>query len=299
LTDGQRAELSSLLVRRSHVDGHPALPEPLQAAVDKSSEELVPEILLIHHGAGLVGAAFLSPDHDDSNSLHLVIDPSHDRDDAASIRASLMDGVLAAADRTQPIRLWAMQAGADDDANAAAYGFVPERDVIQMRVPLPLSAEVVASARPVETRPFVPGRDDEAWVDVNNRAFAGHPEQGAWTVAQLHERLKADWVDVNGFLVADAPGSDRLLGSCWTKVHRSADPVLGEIYIISVDPERHGQGWGKAMTVAGLAWLADQGIRIGMLYADSDNTAAVALYRALGFTVDHADRSYVLVPSPS
>jgi mycothiol synthase len=68
---------------------------------------------------------------------------------------------------------------------------------------------------------------------------------------------------------------------------------LGEIYVISVDPSRHGEGWGRALTVAGLQWLAAQGLTVGMLYTDASNTGAVALYGHLGFTVDHVDRSYV------
>jgi mycothiol synthase len=65
--------------------------------------------------------------------------------------------------------------------------------------------------------------------------------------------------------------------------------------VISVDPSRHGQGWGKALTVAGLVWLANRGIMTGMLYTDGDNVAALVLYRSLGFTVDHVDRAYVRV----
>jgi mycothiol synthase len=185
-----------------------------------------------------------------------------------------------------------MHAGPGDDRRARSYGFAPERDLLQMRVPLPLEPEVVDASRPLMVRAFQPGRDEEAWVDTNNRAFAGHPEQGAWTVEQLHERLTADWVDLEGFLVAEDPDGDGLIGSCWTKIHRQTDPVMGEIYVISVDPRHNGQGWGRSLTVAGLQWLAGRGVHVGMLYTDASNDAAVALYRSLGFQLDHTDRSY-------
>jgi mycothiol synthase len=186
-----------------------------------------------------------------------------------------------------------MRATAADDARAARLGFSEERALVQMRVPLPLPPEVTDHLTALTTRPFRSGRDNEVWLDVNNRAFAGHPEQGGWTAEQLSERLSADWVDLRGFLVADAPDGHGILGSCWTKIHRHNHPPLGEIYVISVDPKYHGEGWGKALTVAGLAWLAAQGITNGMLYTEADNTPAISLYRSLGFAVDHVDRSYV------
>ena len=46
-----------------------------------------------------------------------------------------------------------------------------------MRVGLPLAA-TVRTGPPIEVRPFRPGQDDQAWLATNNRAFAGHPEQG-------------------------------------------------------------------------------------------------------------------------
>ncbi len=99
-------------------------------------------------------------------------------------------------------------------------------------------------------------------------------------------------MDLDGFLVADDPDGPGLIGSCWTKIHRESTPVLGEIYVIAVDPRHHGHGWGRSLTVAGLEFLTARGIRQGMLYTESDNDAAVGLYRSLGFTVDHVDRSY-------
>ncbi len=197
------------------------------------------------------------------------------------------------------VRLWVPKASAAADALAAGHGFAPERDLIQMRCPLPLPASVPGSGveSPLPTRAFRPGADDDAWLQVNNRAFASHPEQGGWDRATLHERESEPWFDSRGFLVLEAEG--RMAGFCWTKIHATTDPPMGEIYVIGVDPDFHGRGWGRALTQAGLDWLAGQGLSVGMLYVDGDNVAAVQLYRSMGFTDDHVDRSYLGTVDPA
>jgi mycothiol synthase len=294
LTAGQKADLATLVRRADEADDHPPLPEPQRLALTGEAEEPTEsELLLVHDDGGeLVACAVLSSATDRSVSVHVVLDPDRRRDDRyfdALVGRALEEAEAAGA---PSVHLWAFRAADDDDRRARRLGFSIERDVLQLRVPLPLPQEVRDSARPVVTRPFVLDRDEEAWLHTNNRAFAGHPEQGAWTRHQLDERLRSDWVDLEGFLVADAPAGAGLIGSCWTKVHRDRDPALGEIYVIAVDPDHHGQGWGRALTVAGLDWLAGRGVSVGMLYTEADNTNAVSLYRSLGFTLDHVDRSY-------
>ncbi len=291
LPASERASLLDLLERADAAHDHPPLPEPQLLAVTHGAEALHGErLVLVREGPDLLGCALLSPAHDGSTSVHLVVDPA--RAPRTSVGQTLLERAVQEAPPGAPVHLWVMQATAGDDARAVAEGFVPERDLLQMRVALPLPVAVVEATRPLPTRPFVPGQDDEAWVETNNRAFAGHPEQGAWSVAQLHERMAADWVELDGFLVADDPDGPGLIGACWTKIHLDRQPVLGEIYVIDVDPLHHGQGWGRSLTVAGLVYLAGRGITMGMLYTDATNEAAVALYRSLGFTVDHIDRSY-------
>ena len=48
------------------------------------------------------------------------------------------------------------------------------------------------------------------------------------------------------------------------------------------------------MTLAGLEWLADQGLTVGMLYVESDNDPANATYEGIGFRRHHTDRAYEL-----
>src|SRR5262249_49615780 len=146
----------------------------------------------------------------------------------------------------------------------------------------------------LDLRAFIPGSNDEdAWVTVNNRAFARHPDQGHQTLDSLHTQMAEPWFDPSGFLVLDDPEvPGRLAGFCWPKVHDAtdADPAMGEIYVIGVDPDRHGDRLGLGLTLAGLDHLASNGLKVGMLYVDATNAAARGLYDRLGFTAHHRRR---------
>lgn len=186
------------------------------------------------------------------------------------------------------VQLWANRAGPDDDALAASLTLVPEREVVQLRRPLPVG-EAPRLPPGIRLRSFRPGADDGAWLAVHHAAFADHPEQGAWTLSDLHRRMAEPWFDETGFVIAE-DGGGAIAGSCWTKLHQPEG--LGEIYVIGVDPSHQGRGLGRALVVAGLERLASRGAHTGMLYTDAANHRALALYASLGFTLDHADRVY-------
>ena len=203
---------------------------------------------------------------------------------SASDLSAAIERATAAGDT---VRWWVHGVEPRHEALAAEVGLTAVRSLFQMRCRLP-----IAETTDVETRPFRPGEDDDAWLAVNNRAFDWHPEQGGWTREVLAGRMAEPWFDADGFLLHEEDG--RLIGFCWTKVHPATgvDPALGEIYVIAVDPDVVGRGLGRAMTVAGLQHLAGQGLEVGMLYVESDNTPAVGLYESLGFHVHQVDTAF-------
>lgn len=173
---------------------------------------------------------------------------------------------------------------------ASQAGLQLTRELVQLRRPLP-----IAERTDLPVRAFVPDQDEPAWLAVNNRAFAWHPEQAGWSAADLRTREREPWFDPAGFLLHERDG--RLAGFCWTKVHRDQQPPLGEIYVIAVDPDFHGQGIGRELLVAGLRHLGSLGLDTAMLYVEAGNEPALALYRTLGFTPHHSHRWYRSVRS--
>ena len=85
-----------------------------------------------------------------------------------------------------------------------------------------------------------------------------------------------------------------MVGFCWTKLHEDTHPLVGEIYVIGVDPDHAGRGLGRELTLAGLDHLHRvRGAEVGMLYVEHDNEPARRLYESLGFEVHQVDRRYV------
>ena len=231
---------------------------------------------------GFVTLTVTQPDGEEF-AWSVTIAPDVARDKAA---ADQVQEIIADSQTGVSVQLWIELATASDDAFAASLGFRLYRDLWRMQRPLPTEPSTIA------TRPFVPEADDEEFLRVNNRAFHWHPEQGGMTHQDLADRMAESWFDAEGFRLYEQDGN--LAGFCWTKVHPDETPPGGEIYAIAVDPDFHGQGLGRPMTLAGLDYLADQGLTVGFLYVESDNDPAVATYRSLGFDHHSTNRAYRL-----
>jgi mycothiol synthase len=151
-------------------------------------------------------------------------------------------------------------------------------------------------------RSFLLGIDEEAFIELNNKVFTDHPDQGSWRKSDLKLRVNEEWFDEKGLFICEDKG--RLIGFCWTKIHgarthshegNEADhghEAIGEIYVLAVDPAYKGQGIGKSLTITGLNYLKYQGLNNVMLYVGIKNKVALNLYRSLGFSDFGSDVMY-------
>lgn len=301
-------EILALASASTEADGNPPLSEQTLVNLRASGSE-APRVMVFTARPGaegtaatdddgeLAGVAVLSLAGDagsspDSGVMELVVAPDCRGEGvgtalAEAVRAENFPGLKAWSHGNHP-------AAVD---LAARFGLKPVRELWRMRLTrsaLEESAPEPALPEGVTLRAFVPGQDEEAWLETNRAAFAHHPEQGSTTLADLRARMAEDWFDPEGFLLAERPGVPGLLGFHWTKVHPAvgAHPSIGEVYVVGVAPAAQGLGLGKALTVAGINHLHQRGLSAIMLYVDADNTAAVALYRTLGFTRWDVDVMY-------
>ncbi|MEP6462819.1 MAG: mycothiol synthase [Frankiaceae bacterium] len=267
--------------------------------------------LLVRAGDELVGYAFLdTTDAVEGSSAEIAMTPAHRQN---AIARELVEALV---DQTPDgrLRLWAhgQQAANSSLARSLAQslGFERERVLWQMRRSLFAPLPAPEFPPDVVLRTFLVGRDESAWIEVNNRAFAHHPDQGHWTVEDVRRREAEPWFDPAGFFLAERAG--RLVGFHWTKVHggsgsgpgtrtgeRTGEQTgehghepIGEVYVVGVDPDAQGQRLGPALTLVGLARLRGKGLAQAMLYVDESNTAAIKVYEELGFTRWDVDVNY-------
>jgi mycothiol synthase len=275
VTDPSRSPewLLRLIQRARTADGQPPFSD--QSLVDLRTGER--RLLAVDESA----AALVS-----DTEAELVVDPDAR---GRGIGTALLDRVLDSAHGD--LLLWAHGDHPAARALAASHNLAAVRELLHMRADLSettSSGTASPSAASSDITPFRVGQDDDEWVALNARAFEHHAEQGSVTRTDLTELIGEEWFNADDFLLL-RDDSARIVGYCWLKIEGAS----GEFYVVGIDPDRQGEGFGRRLTVAGLARLRERGVTDAHLYVEGDNLAAVSLYRSLGFARDAVDIQYL------
>lgn len=296
LTAALQEQVLSLIKTAQDFDNTPAIAEHVLLHLRHGGDKADSHLVLQKDNQVIAYAHLDKTDQVAGPSVELVIHPEHRR---SGIGSQLLKQAIEICG--QKMRLWSHGDLPEARLLAQSNNFIKMRTVIQMSKDL---TEVSPINCDYQIRSFLPDLDNEAWLALNNQAFAHHPEQGNWSQSDLSIRLNEDWFDEKGFFVAQ--DKDQLIGFCWTKIHgghshthetdsdhHDHDPI-GEIYVMAVSEEYEGRSIGKVLTITGLNYLKYQGLTSAMLYVDEGNQKAVNLYKSLGFVESGKDVMYKL-----
>jgi mycothiol synthase len=278
----------------------------------------------VRHVLGRVGPSLVAYGHLDVTdevagpSAELAVAPAYRRN---GVGRGLVQHLLDESPDDR-LRLWSHGAQSGAAPLAASLGFRRSRTLLRLRRSLYAALPDPVWPEGVRLRSFLPGLDDDEWLALNAAAFVDLPDQGGWTLHDLHLRMREPWFEAAGFLVAEesGPGGDRMVGFHWTKVHGADEhhhehddahehtdddlpehehhghghghEPIGEVYVVGIDPAQQGRGLGRALTLAGLHHLKARGLSDAMLYVDAENASAIALYTSLGFTTWDVDMEF-------
>ena len=295
----QSQVLDLIEAARSH-DGIPPLADHvllhLRHGGDRADNHIIHTVSINSPDDTIVGYAHLdTTDEVEGPSAELVIHPDYRH---RGYGKALLERIKELAGKR--LRLWSHGDLPGAQNLTIHNGFHRVRTVIQMQRPL---NDDIPFPNPTTTiRSFLLDIDNDEWLKLNNRIFAGHPEQGRWTNNDLAIRTHEAWFDDRGFLLAI--DQSKIIGFCWTKIHgghthshgesndhHDHEPI-GEIYIMGIDPSYFRQGIGKDIALAGLHHLRYQGLNSVLLYVDETNSSAINLYTSIGFTESGRDVLY-------
>lgn len=291
LSDAQQLSVLALLQGATDFDQTPPISDHILLHLRHGGDKDDSHLLLYEgddQGKKLIGYAHLDQtDQVAGPSVELVVDPNHRKTGAG--KALLAKAIQICG---QNLRLWSHGDLPAASALAESNNFQRIRTVLQMSRRLDEITPINQIDKQIVIRSFLPAIDDQSWLELNNKIFANHPEQGNWQLTDLKLRQKEDWFDPAGFFIAEQ--NKQMIGFVWTKVHGAKShqhdgqeshdhAAIGEIYITGVDPALAGGGVGKSLTITGLNYMKYQGIENAILYVDEDNQAARGLYSSLGF----------------
>ncbi|MEX2245476.1 MAG: mycothiol synthase [Dehalococcoidia bacterium] len=283
-------QLRELIEAATRADGHEPLGEHKFLHLQRGSD--LGSAVLAFDGERLSGYAHtLTFGEDDERraSCEFVVHPDVRRKGIGSALLSRAIDVARVQD-ARSMDLWSYNDTAAGARIAAHFGFEPARRLLHLHRHV---RSVIGAPAPegASLRAFRPGRDEEAWLTLNNRIFAGHPENGRWTIEDLRARMAQPWFNPHDVLMLEADG--RLAGFCWLKVgERPGEGRVGEIYVIGTAPEARGRGLGAYLLAQGLLRLYERKADVAAVYVDQSNVRAAELYRAAGFHHHHVDVCY-------
>jgi len=136
----------------------------------------------------------------------------------------------------------------------------------------------------LQCRHLQPGEESRL-TKIQNRSFNGTWGFNPNSVEEISYRTNLNHCSPEDVILAC--DGENIIGYCWTRTIYEAgkNEIIGQIFMLGVDPDYRGRGIGKGVLLAGLSYVKSKGLQVAELTVDSKNQAACTLYRSVGFRV--------------
>ncbi|MXY43897.1 MAG: GNAT family N-acetyltransferase [Dehalococcoidia bacterium] len=199
-----------------------------------------------------------------------------------AVEQALLDAAIERASGL-PVDLLHTQLPSKDNAGCRTLydaGFLPVRQYATLR----WSGDALPKEdlpHDFALRPFRPGLDSQRLTDIQNAAFANSWGFSPNTVEQIEARVASKSTTPEGILFVTR--GDDVAAYNWTVRPAGPGGKLGRIAMTGVHPNYRGMGLSRPTVLAGMRWLASQGVEVIELEMDSSNLSAAKVYQSLGF----------------
>jgi len=145
------------------------------------------------------------------------------------------------------------------------------------------------------TRTFVPGEDERTTVEIENQSFQDVWEYTPIEAGEIEGFVRSPAFRADGIIYATHQG--QVVGECWNWIDEGehsdqAEEKRGDVWCLCVHPQHRRRGVGRALLLAGVQWLREQGVTAAYLAVDGDNERAKHLYESVGFVTRRTDVWY-------
>ena len=203
-------------------------------------------------------------------------------DSLEAVEQALLEAALARA-LELPVDVLHTQLASQDDARQRTLydaGFQPVRRYATMR----WSGDTLPNEGLPDgfaLRSYRVGHDAKRLTDIQNAAFGDSWGFSPNTVEQIEARIASKSTTPEGILFITH--GDDIAAYNWTVRPEGPGGKLGRIAMTGVHPAYRRMGLSRPTILAGMSWLASQGIQVIELEMDSSNLSAAKVYESLGF----------------
>ena len=144
------------------------------------------------------------------------------------------------------------------------------------------------------TRTFVPGQDEHTSTKLENECFQDEWEYVPVKLGEIEGFVRSPSFRADGVIYAVHQG--QVVAECWNWIDDERIAQTGEkrgdIWCLCVHPQHRRRGLGRALLLAGVQWLRQQGMTSAYLTVDGANERAKHLYQSVGFVTQRTNIWY-------